>query len=69
LRPGWWGGPALLHIVLDSTASQRVAEATGFTRQDDQRIVERRRKGQVLHLASWQRALHPPAAHDRLRAR
>jgi len=44
---------------LDNPASQRVAEATGFARQDDQPTVERHRKEQVLHLAVWQRTLDP----------
>jgi len=50
---------ARLHIALDNPASQRVAEATGFARQDDQLTVERHRKEQVLHLAVWQRTLDP----------
>jgi RimJ/RimL family protein N-acetyltransferase len=50
---------ARLHIALDNPASQRVAEATGFARQDDQPTVERHRKEQVLHLAVWQRTLDP----------
>ena len=63
------GGGAVavrLHIAVDNTASQRVAEVTGFDRQDDQPVVERRRKGQVLRLAVWQRALHPPVGRDQL---
>lgn len=47
---------ARLHIAIDNPASQRVAEVTGFDRLDEP-LVERRRKGQVLHLAVWQRAL------------
>lgn len=48
---------ARLHIALDNGSSQRVAEVTGFHRLEDHPLVERRRKGQVLHLAVWQRAL------------
>lgn len=55
---------ATLHIALDNPASQRVAEATGFTRQDDQPVVERRRKGQVVHLALWQRRLDSTDERD-----
>ena len=42
------------------------AQVTGSDRQDGQPVVERRRKGQVLRLAVWQRALHPPVERDRL---
>jgi len=48
---------ARLHIAVDNLARQRVAEVTGFDRLDDEPLVERRRKGQVLHLAVWQQAL------------
>lgn len=57
---------ARLHIAIDNIASQRVAEVTGFDRLDDEPIVERRRKGQVLRLAVWQRAVHAPAERGRL---
>jgi len=49
---------ARLHIAVDNQPSQRVARATGFA-ELDLPLVERRRKGQVLHLAVWERTLRP----------
>lgn len=47
---------ARLHIAVDNRPSQQVARATGFF-ELDLPVVERRRKGQVLHLAVWKRTL------------
>ena len=52
---------ARLHIAVDNQPSQRVARATGFS-ELDLPLVERRRKGQVLHLAVWERTLQPAPA-------
>jgi RimJ/RimL family protein N-acetyltransferase len=47
---------AVLLIADDNTPSQRVAEAVGFARTTLP-YVERRRKGHVLRLATWERDL------------
>jgi RimJ/RimL family protein N-acetyltransferase len=47
---------ARLVIAIDNVASQRVAEATGF-RRTDLPLVERRRKGFVLTMSSWEQLL------------
>lgn len=52
---------ARLHIAVDNQPSQQVARATGFS-ELDLPLVERRRKGQVLHLAVWERTLQPVPA-------
>jgi len=52
---------ARLHIAVDNQPSQHVARATGFS-ELDLPLVERRRKGQVLHLAVWERTLQPAPA-------
>jgi len=52
---------ARLHIAVDNRPSQRVARATGFS-ELGLPLVERRRKGQVLHLAVWERTLQPAPA-------
>jgi RimJ/RimL family protein N-acetyltransferase len=48
---------AVLHIAVDNTASHRVAQATGFALQNDHELIVRRRKGQVVQLAVWHRAV------------
>jgi RimJ/RimL family protein N-acetyltransferase len=48
---------AILHIAVDNAASHRVAQATGFALQDDHGLIVRRRKGQVVQLAVWRRAI------------
>ncbi len=53
-----------LRITDDNLASQRVAAATGFTVTTEP-YVERRRKGQVLRLATWRQSLRPLGAPDR----
>ena len=63
-RCGWprpEGHRARLHIAVDNQPSQHVARATGFS-ELDLPLVERRRKGQVLHLAVWERTLQPAPA-------
>jgi len=52
---------ARLHVAGDNRPSQQVARATGFF-ELDLPLVERRRKGQVLHLAVWERTLRPAPA-------
>jgi len=47
---------ARLHIAVDNRPSQHVARATGFF-ELALPLVKRRRKGQVLHLAVWERTL------------
>lgn len=47
---------AVLTIAEDNTASQAVACAAGF-RRDESPLQRRERKGYVLHMASWTRAL------------
>lgn len=47
---------AILLIADDNAPSQRVAEAVGFVRTSLP-AVERRRKGYVLQLATWERVL------------
>ncbi len=47
---------AELVIAVDNVRSQRVARATGF-RLSGQPLTERRRKGFVLTMATWQRPL------------
>lgn len=57
-------GTAELRIAEDNSPSQRVAVATGFTLTTEP-YVERRRKGQVLQLATWRRVLGPDAGGAR----
>jgi RimJ/RimL family protein N-acetyltransferase len=45
-----------LVIAVDNVRSQRVARATGF-RLSGQPLTQRRRKGFVLTMATWQRPL------------
>ena len=45
-----------LLIADDNLPSQRVAKDAGFV-LTDRPVVERRRKGMVVHLATWERAL------------
>jgi len=52
---------ARLQIAVDNQPSQHVARATGFF-ELDLPLVERRRKGQVLHMAVWERTLQPAPA-------
>lgn len=47
---------AQLLIADDNFPSQRVAKEAGFV-LTDRPVVERRRKGMVVHLATWDRAL------------
>lgn len=47
---------ARLHIAVDNRPSQQVARATGF-HELALPLVERRRKGQVVNLAVWERTL------------
>lgn len=47
---------AQLLITDDNFPSQRVAKEAGFV-LTDRPVVERRRKGMVVHLATWDRAL------------
>lgn len=56
---------AVLRIAPDNEPSQGVARACGFTLTDEP-LVERRRKEQVLHFATWVRR-HPSAAGQQLR--
>jgi RimJ/RimL family protein N-acetyltransferase len=48
---------AILHIAVDNTASHRVAQATGFALRNDHGLIVRRRKGQIVQLAVWQRTI------------
>ena len=47
---------ARLRIAVDNEASQRVADAAGFMRTDDP-LLRRERKGYVLDMATWDRAI------------
>lgn len=47
---------ARLRIATDNLASQKVATGAGFTLTDDA-LVRRERKGYVLHMTTWVRAL------------
>lgn len=48
---------AVLQIAVDNGGSQRVATVTGFVLQEERGLIVRHRKGQVVRLAVWQRAI------------